>query len=36
MNAIDVMETVSIPLGMLAGDQMVKKAKVELVRAQTV
>ena len=31
MTAIGVVETVSIPLGVLAGDQMVKTAQVELV-----
>ena len=36
MTAIGVVETVSIPLGVLAGDQMVKTAQVELVTAQTV
>lgn len=36
MMAIGVVESVSIPLGVLAGDQMVKTASVELVTAQTV
>lgn len=36
MTAIGVVESVSIPLGVLAGDQMVKTAQVELVTAQTV
>jgi microcompartment protein CcmL/EutN len=35
MMAIGVVETNSIPLGVLAGDQMVKTAAVELVSAQT-
>lgn len=36
MTAIGVVETLSIPLGVLAGDQMVKTAQVDLVTAQTV
>ena len=36
MMAIGVVESVSIPLGVFAGDQMVKTASVELVTAQTV
>ena len=36
MTAIGVVETLSIPMGVLAGDQMVKTAQVELVTAQTV
>lgn len=36
MTAIGVVETNSIPLGVLAGDQMCKTAEVELVSAQTV
>ena len=36
MMAIGVVESVSIPLGVLAGDQMVKTAQVDLVTAQTV
>ncbi len=36
MTAIGVVETLSIPLGVLAGDQMVKAAEVALVTAQTV
>lgn len=35
MTAIGVVETNSIPLGILAGDQMCKTASVELVSAQT-
>ena len=35
MTAIGVIEVLSIPLGILAGDQMVKTADVELVAAQT-
>jgi microcompartment protein CcmL/EutN len=35
MTAIGVVETNSIPLGVLAGDQMVKTAAVDLVSAQT-
>jgi microcompartment protein CcmL/EutN len=35
MTAIGVVETSSIPLGVLAGDQMVKTAAVDLVSAQT-
>ena len=33
MTAIGVVEVTSIPLGVLAGDQMVKTAQVELVTA---
>ena len=36
MYAIGVVETLSIPLGILAGDQMLKTAAVSLVSAQTV
>ena len=36
MTAIGVVETLSIPMGVLAGDQMVKTAQVDLVTAQTV
>ena len=36
MYAIGVVETLSIPLGILAGDQMMKAAAVSLVSAQTV
>lgn len=36
MTAIGVVEVNSIPLGVLAGDQMVKTAQVDLVTAQTV
>ena len=36
MTAIGVVEVTSIPLGVLAGDQMVKTAQVDLVTAQTV
>ena len=36
MTAIGAVETVSIPLGVLAGDQMCKTAEVTLVTAQTV
>ncbi|MHC1787143.1 MAG: BMC domain-containing protein [Christensenellales bacterium] len=36
MYAIGVVETLSIPLGILAGDQMLKTAQVSLVSAQTV
>lgn len=36
MIAIGVVEALSIPLGVLAGDQMVKTAEVDLVTAQTV
>lgn len=36
MTAIGVVEVLSIPLGVLAGDQMVKTAEVGLVTAQTV
>lgn len=36
MIAIGVVEGLSIPLGVLAGDQMLKTAEVELVTAQTV
>lgn len=36
MIAIGVVESLSIPLGVLAGDQMLKTAQVELVTAQTV
>lgn len=36
MTAIGVVEVLSIPLGVLAGDQMVKTADVNLVTAQTV
>lgn len=36
MIAIGVVEVLSIPLGVLAGDQMVKTAAVDLVTAQTV
>ena len=36
MMAIGVVESTSIPLGVLAGDQMVKTAQVDLVTAQTV
>lgn len=36
MAAIGVVETLSIPLGILAGDQMMKTADVRLVSAQTV
>lgn len=36
MTAIGVVEVLSIPLGVLAGDQMVKTAEVTLVTAQTV
>lgn len=36
MYAIGVVETLSIPLGILAGDQMMKAADVRLVSAQTV
>ena len=36
MMAIGVVESVSIPMGVLAGDQMVKTAQVDLVTAQTV
>jgi microcompartment protein CcmL/EutN len=36
MYAIGVVETLSIPLGILAGDQMLKTADVSLVSAQTV
>jgi microcompartment protein CcmL/EutN len=36
MYAIGVVETLSIPLGVLAGDQMMKTADVQLVSAQTV
>ena len=35
MTAIGVVETLSIPMGVLAGDQMLKTAQVELVAAQT-
>lgn len=35
MVAIGVIETLSIPLGVLAGDQMIKTAQVELITAQT-
>lgn len=35
MTAIGVIEVLSIPLGILAGDQMVKTAEVELAAAQT-
>ena len=36
MYAIAVVETLSIPLGILAGDQMLKTADVRLLSAQTV
>ena len=36
MYAIGVVETLSIPLGILAGDQMLKTADVSLISAQTV
>ena len=36
MYAIGVVETLSIPLGILAGDQMLKSADVRLIAAQTV
>ena len=35
MIAIGVVETLSIPMGVLAGDQMLKTAQVELIEAQT-
>lgn len=35
MVAIGIIETLSFPLGVLAGDQMVKTAQVELITAQT-
>lgn len=35
MTAIGVVETLSIPLGVLAGDQMLKTAEVTLIAAQT-